>query len=155
MPPSGILAVYTSIQIMHGHNLVTSCWPSMVSHNFFSLPGLWDAGRTSARPGSGGRGGSGALIWAGWASPQWAPPPAPSAWPGGAPPPARHAVYLQAIAYFSDSAGPEWWSGRKEEERLEDRGGERWWGQRLYQCMGRDSETGKGIWTFIHWNTLM
>lgn len=143
MPPSGILAVYTSIQIMHGHNLVTSCWPSMVSHNFFSLPGLWDAGRTSARPGSGGRGGSGALIWAGWASPQWAPPPAPSAWPGGAPPPARHAVYLQAIAYFSDSARPEWWSGRKEEERCvgeievergdEDRGFISAWGEIVRQ----------------------
>lgn len=83
----------------------------------FRLPGLWDAGRISARPGSGGRGGSGALIWAGWASPQWAPPPAPSVWPGGAPPPARHAGYLEAIAYFSDSTRPEWWSGRKEEER--------------------------------------
>lgn len=84
-----------------------------------SLPGLWDAERTSARPGSGGRGGSGAPIWAGWASPQWAPPPAPSVWPGDAPPPARHAVYLQAVTYFSDSAGPEWGSGCREKEAWE------------------------------------
>lgn len=103
---------------------VQVCMPQQVdanpssNHGFsFRLPGLWDAGRISARPGSGGRGGSGALIWAGWASLQWAPPPAPSVWPGGAPPPARHAGYLQAIAYFSDSTRPEWWSGRKEEKR--------------------------------------
>lgn len=75
-----------------------------------SLPGLWHAGQTSARRGSGGRGGSGALIWAGWASPQWAPPPAPSVWPGDVPQPARHAAYLQAVAYFSDRV-KEWMQG--------------------------------------------
>lgn len=75
------------------------------AENLSCLPGPWDAGRTSARPGSGGRGGSGAPIWVGWVSPLWAPPPFPSVWPGDAPPPARHVVYLQTITYFSDSAG--------------------------------------------------
>lgn len=55
-------------------------------------------------PGSDVRGDSAARISAGSASPQWAPPPAPSVWPGDAPPPARHAVCLQAVAYLSDSA---------------------------------------------------
>ena len=40
----------------------------------------------------------------------------------------------------------------EEEERRvgEIDGGERWWGRRLYQCMGRDSETGRGVRIWPH-----